>query len=262
MSRRTPLRPTWIASAALTVLASGAVAAVSLVTAAPAALTAAAQPPADAARVVAAFRTAPEPVRLNASSPGPSPSAAPARAAVRAASGRPAGALPAARPAALRTGNPLCEGAGWQQRRGEAAVSRLRRPADARAVTVAFRAARPDVLGLAHLRERRVEVFVRSCASQSDARLLHVVAHELGHLVDAVRLTSELRDQWLAARGIPAGTPWFGCDGCTDFATPAGDFAETYAQWQRGATTSRSQLAPAPSRAQLHALAARFFAPL
>lgn len=244
MQRRTP-NVAVIASAALTVLSSAAVAALTL-TSAPVVPAA----PASAGRVVAADVTAPVPLTLSFPAPvaAPAPATAPARKVA-----------PVARPAAPRPVDPMCEGDGWQSRRGAAAIDRLRRPADARAVPVAFRSARPDVLGLADLHALRVDVFVRSCAQQSDGLLLHVLAHELGHVLDASRMTDALREQWMAVRGIPAGTPWFGCDGCTDFATPAGDFAETYAQWQRGASSNRSELAPAPSAAQLQELAARFF---
>jgi hypothetical protein len=72
-------------------------------------------------------------------------------------------------------------------------------------------------------------------------------------------MTDAARAAWMAARGMPADTPWYGCNACTDFATPAGDFAEVYAQWQTGASSNRSQLAPAPSSGQLADLAARFF---
>jgi hypothetical protein len=243
------LRASWVGAAALTVLSSAGVAALSLA-AAPAT---AADPE---ARVVAAYQYAPQPVTLSFPAPAaPAPPPAPvAPASVVVQQAAPAAPAPAARRV-----DPRCEGDGWQQRRGEAALERLRRPADARAVPVAFRPARSDVLGLADLEAARVEVFVRSCARQPDALLLHVLAHELGHVLDATRMTDALRAQWMEARGIPAGTPWFGCNACTDFATPAGDFAETYAQWQRGSRSSRSELAPAPSTAQLEELAARFF---
>lgn len=250
------LKVRWIAAAGLTVLSSAAVAALTLTTAG----TTAALPtavamvadPVDSDRVVASYRTMPTPVSISFRAPAPS-----------AAPPSPAAAAPAPpRVAATGRANPLCQGAGWEARRGAAAIDRLRRPTDARAVPMAFRTARSDVLGMADLNARRVDVYVRSCAKQSDGLLLHVVAHELGHLVDAIRMNDDLRAEWMAARGIPAGTPWFGCSRCSDFATPAGDFAETYAQWQRGASTNRSQLAPAPSRAQLASLTAAFFAPL
>ncbi|MCU1693202.1 MAG: hypothetical protein JWM64_2293, partial [Frankiales bacterium] len=178
---------------------------------------------------------------------------------------RPGAVRPAtARPAAVRTaaaspaGAGLCSGDGWQQRRGSAALASLR-PAPSPARALVFRPARSGFLGLTHMDSRVVEVFVRSCSRQSDALLRHVVAHELGHAYDRAHLTPSLRAAWLRARGVPAGTRWEGCDRCTDFATPAGDFAETYAQWRRGASDSRTQLARVPGPAALDRLAAAFF---
>ena len=104
-----------------------------------------------------------------------------------------------------------------------------------------------------------VDVFVGTCARESDSLLRHVVAHEMGHAWDSLHMTDALRARYLEARGIKAGTPWFGCNGCQDFATPAGDFAETYAQWQRGASDSRSTMAAPATAAQLAALGAEFF---
>lgn len=215
MARRTP-QPSNVGAAAVTVLSAGLAAAVALVSAP--ALTAAPPPP-QVLQVVGAYQAAPVPVEL--SFPAPPEPAAPAPA--------PAPVQPQPKPAAAPA-DPMCQGAGWQERRGQAAVGRLRRPADARAVQVQFRPARSDVLGLAHLQEGRLELFVRSCTRQSDGLVLHVLAHELGHLRDVARMDGDQRAQWKALRGIPAGTPWFGCDGCSDFATPAGDFAEVYAQ--------------------------------
>ena len=251
MARRTP-SPSQVGAAAVTVLSAGLAAAVTLVSAPPA-VTAAPQ----VTRLVATYEAAPAPVVL--SFPAPEPVEAPAPAAPPPAPAAPAPAPLAPPPKEPAPVDARCSGDGWQERRGQAALERLRRPADARAVEVRFLPARSDVLGLAHLKEGRLELFVRSCERQSDALVLHVLAHELGHLRDVSRLDDDQRAQWKAARGIPAETPWFGCDGCTDFATPAGDFAEVYAQWQRGARSSRSQLAPAASAAELDRLAARFF---
>ena len=245
------VRPSWIAAAGLAVLTSASVAAVTM-----SATVAAAPIPAAPAvvRVVGTDAVAPSPVSLSFPAPvAPAPTAAAAApAAPRAATARPPAPAPDTR----------CSGDAWQARRGAAAIATLRRPADARAVRVDFRPARAEVLGLAHLDERRVEVFVRSCSREPDTLLRHVLAHELGHVLDATRMTGASRAEWMRLRGIPAGTPWFGCSGCADFATPAGDFAEVYAQWQRRASSNRSQLAGAPSRSELARLAERFFAPL
>ncbi|MCW2614538.1 MAG: Peptidase superfamily [Frankiales bacterium] len=114
-------------------------------------------------------------------------------------------------------------------------------------------------MGMTYLDDKRIAMYVRPCGSQSVELLRHVMAHELGHAHDTELMSAADRRAWLAARGIPASTPWYGCSGCTDFATPAGDFAEVYAQWARGASTNRSQLAGDVGRAQLAALARRFF---
>lgn len=177
--------------------------------------------------------------------PPPPPAPAPVKAAA------PAKAAP--------TGGSLCSGAGWEQRRGEAALASLRAGAERTGFRVEFTGARKGYLGLTHLKQRRIEMFVRSCQAQSDALLGHVMAHELGHAYDTTHMTTAKRAAWMRARGIPASTPWYGCSGCTDFATPAGDYAEVYAQWARGATSNRSQLAGSPGPAELARLATEFF---
>ncbi|MBW3640583.1 MAG: hypothetical protein KY451_12170, partial [Actinobacteria bacterium] len=153
----------------------------------------------------------------------------------------------------------LCSGAGWEQRRGEAALASLRAGAARTGFTVSFSGARSGVMGLTYLKENRIEMFVRSCEKQSAELLRHVMAHELGHAYDTTKMSDATRTAYLAARGIPIHTPWYGCSGCTDFATPAGDFAEVYAQWARGASTNRSEIAGDVGGAQLAALAATFF---
>ncbi len=241
----------WVAAAALSVLSFAVAAAVAM----PAGATTSGPAASD---VAASLVVGPTPVALvlpqqkGAAPPRSSATAQPRPLrAVRA----PAPARSAAPAAAADT---RCSGAGWEQRRGQAALASLLRPADAQRYRVEFRPGRSDVLGLAHLPERRVEIFVRSCASQSDSLLRHVLAHEIGHLVDADGMPGQ-RAEWLAVRGISPSTPWFGCNSCSDFATPAGDFAEVYAQWQRSASDNRSELSPAPSSAELAELAARFF---
>ena len=169
----------------------------------------------------------------------------------------PAPAKPAAKPAAAAPS--LCSGDGWQQRRGQAALASLKGGAERTGFRVEFKPARKGYLGLTHLKERRIEMFVRACGTQSDELLRHVMAHELGHAYDTTRNNDAVRRAWMAARGIPASTPWYGCSGCTDFATPAGDFAEVYAQWARGSSTNRSELAGDVPPAQLAALARQFF---
>ena len=122
-----------------------------------------------------------------------------------------------------------------------------------------FGAARKGYMGITRTREGRIEIFVRPCRAQSDALLRHVVAHELGHAYDAAHMSDATRAAWKRARGIPSLTPWAGCSGCSDFATPAGDFAEVFAQWARRSADNRSRLAGAPGAAELERLATQFF---
>ena len=210
-------------------------------------------------RVHAVDEVQPQPIALTFESPVVRPAAAPV---AKAPAARPA--APAARravataPARTTPVSTDCSGAGWQQRRGAKALASLRygQPAG---VTIAFLPGRGSLRGLTYFDRAHVDVFVGTCAEESDRLLRHVVAHELGHAHDALTMSEQDRAAYKAARGIPASTPWFGCSYCSDFATPAGDFAETYAQWQRGATTSRTQIARPATAAELASLAARFF---
>ena len=164
----------------------------------------------------------------------------------------------APRPPAL-SGSDVCSGPDWSARRSQNALATLKDNGSRSGVTVTFLGPKPGYLGLTYPSQHHVDVFVRSCSAESAALLRHVVSHEMGHAYDAAHMTPALRAAYLAMRGIPAGTPWFGCSYCTDFATPAGDFAETYSQWQRGSHDSRTQMAPMPDATQLAAIAAAFF---
>jgi hypothetical protein len=205
------------------------------------------------------------PVAVAAATPAavpvvPRAAAAPPAAAAEPVAAEPVAAEPAAaEPVAPQPAPGLCSGDGWQQRRGVHALASLQGGAARTGFRVEFRGARKGYLGLTHLHERRIEMFVRACGTQSDELLRHVMAHELGHAYDTTHGNAATRRAWMAVRGIPAGTPWYGCSGCTDFATPAGDYAEVYAQWARGASSNRSRLAGDVAPAPLAELARRFF---
>ena len=57
-------------------------------------------------------------------------------------------------------------------------------------------------------------------------------------------------------RGIKPSAPWFGCDACPDYATPAGDFAETFAFLLLGPGNFHSLIAPLPAIDKVPELAA------
>lgn len=154
---------------------------------------------------------------------------------------------------------PLCSGTGWEQRRGATMLARIRYPYWGLAFSIDFLGARAGFLGYTSYRDRIIEVYVRPCSEESDVVLEHTIAHEIGHAVDDSFSDETRRAQWDRVRGIPAGTPWYGCSTCSDYDTPAGDFAETFAYWQVGPSDYRSLIAPPPAPAQLREVAALFW---
>jgi hypothetical protein len=109
---------------------------------------------------------------------------------------------------------------------------------------------RRGMRGLTFPNSRRIEVYVRGSDTPED--LAHVVAHELGHAVDVTYFSDVQRAAWLAARGFRRDTIWFpGESGVSDFATGAGDFAESFG-WVHGSTVRwAGELAPPPNFLQV-----------
>ena len=98
----------------------------------------------------------------------------------------------------------------------------------------------------------RIEVYARP---QDDLALLaYDIAHEIGHAIDLRYNTAETRRQWMQMRGIDPATTWFGCDRCSDYNTPAGDFAETFALLLRGPKYFRGRIAARPTNDQIPTL--------
>ena len=98
-------------------------------------------------------------------------------------------------------------------------------------------------------REHRIEVYARPL---DDAHhVAYDIAHELGHAIDMTLNNAETRRRWMIMRGIDPATPWFGCNRCTDFSTPAGDFAETFALFLLGPGHFSGRIAPPPTEEQL-----------
>jgi len=118
---------------------------------------------------------------------------------------------------------------------------------------IRFLDARAGYRGLTYPEERVVEVYVRS--SDTPSTLAHVVAHELGHAVDVTWFGVEERSAWIAARGVDPRVSWFVEAAGSDFASGAGDFAESFAWWQVGGPTWFGELAAPPSDEQLAVLA-------
>jgi hypothetical protein len=121
---------------------------------------------------------------------------------------------------------------------------------------IVFMPARPGLRAMTFRKTHTIEVYVRPA---DDVRLLaYDIAHELGHAIDMTYNTKEIREKWMELRGIDPATPWFGCNECTDFNTPAGDFAETFALLVVGPEHFAGRIAPPPSLDQAPVLAAFF----
>jgi hypothetical protein len=100
--------------------------------------------------------------------------------------------------------------------------------------------------------QHRIEVYARP---QDDLALLaYDIAHEIGHAIDLRYNTADTRRQWMQMRGIDPSTAWFGCDRCSDYNTPAGDFAETFALLLRGPKYFRGRIAARPTLEQIPTL--------
>ena len=121
---------------------------------------------------------------------------------------------------------------------------------------IVFMAPQPGLRAMTFPFKHRIEIYARP---NDSARLLaYDIAHELGHAIDMSRNTGATRKEWMKARGIDPATPWFGCSGCSDFSTPAGDFAETFALFLLGPGHFEGRIAPAPPKQQIPALASFF----
>lgn len=113
--------------------------------------------------------------------------------------------------------------------------------------------------GLTYPEASVIEVFVRP--GDTAEGLAHVVAHELGHAVDVSRLSDADRAEWAAARGYGSQAPWWVASGGSDFASGAGDFAESFAFWQAAGGQWFGDLAGPPNPAQVGLLARLTYGP-
>ena len=140
--------------------------------------------------------------------------------------------------------------------RPESALALLQIPWKDLGYEIVFMPARPGFRAMTFPGQRRIEIYARP---QDDLDLLaYDIAHELGHAIDVSYNTAETRKRWMVARGIDPATAWFGCDRCSDYNTPAGDFAETFALILIGPKYFRSRIAVRPTPENIPVLAEFF----
>jgi hypothetical protein len=146
------------------------------------------------------------------------------------------------------------------QERGRQALDAMRYPWQELGYTVRFEPARGQrVLGWTDAASRTIVVYVRP--GQSEHSLRVTLAHEIGHALDFVTGDDAQRARYLELRGLRPGTPWFPCDRCSDYASPAGDWAEVFALWMFGPGDFRSEMAGPPDQDTLRAIVPLFAPP-
>ena len=122
---------------------------------------------------------------------------------------------------------------------------------------VAFAVYRGRYLGMTDSGHKLITLWVKPTDSRQQLRI--TLGHELGHVLDFTTVGSDQRTRYLSLRGRAGSTTrWYPCNGCEDYAYPAGDFAEVYALWVAGAGDFRSRFAAAPNAGQLARLGSFF----
>jgi hypothetical protein len=119
--------------------------------------------------------------------------------------------------------------------------------------TLAFLGPRSGLQGNTLPGSRRVEIYVRP--TFTTGQLAQVIAHEIGHAVDVSYFDDADRRAFNVLRGRDPGAAWWVADGQSDFASGAGDWAESFASWATGGLgTWASRLGPPPDAAQRAAI--------
>jgi hypothetical protein len=143
------------------------------------------------------------------------------------------------------------------QQRGEAALALIGYPWQSLGYAIEFDGDRAGLLGETNEGTQVISIYVR--ARESRDTLARTIAHEIGHALDFTRTTDAERAAFIAIRGYDASiATWSGCNECNDFATAAGDWAETFQYWLLGDGQFLSQMGPKPSAEQLAQLGSLF----
>jgi hypothetical protein len=142
--------------------------------------------------------------------------------------------------------------AGTVESRGAAALALIDYPWQRTGYTIVFTGSNDNLLGLTEPSRKRITIYLRPTQSTSD--VARIIGHEIGHAVDFTMTTDAERAEYRRIRGLD-DRPWYPtCGSCPDYASPVGDWAETFAYWLLGNGSFNSQLAGKPTPAQLAAL--------
>jgi hypothetical protein len=144
------------------------------------------------------------------------------------------------------------------EQRGAAALALIRYPWERTGYSIVFTGPNDGLLGLTEPAQRRMTVYIR--ATQSIQEIARVLGHEIGHAVDFTMTSEAERAAYRQIRGLDDRAWYPNCSGCSDYNSPVGDWAETFAWWLQGNGTFASQLAAKPTAAQLTALTPLFTA--
>jgi hypothetical protein len=140
-----------------------------------------------------------------------------------------------------------------EKTRKQAVLSLIHYPWEDLGFSVVFLGSRLGYRAMTLTAQRRIEIYARP--GDGVMNQAYDLAHELGHAFDLKNNDEARRRKWCELRGIKPDTSWFGCDACSDYGTPAGDLAETFAYLLLGPGNFHSTMAPQPMANQLQALA-------
>jgi hypothetical protein len=147
---------------------------------------------------------------------------------------------------------------GTVEQRGAAALALINYPWERTGFSIVFTGPNSGLLGLTDPNSQRITIYVRPTQSTRD--IARVLGHEIGHSVDFTMTTDAERADYRRIRGLDDRAWYPSCSGCSDYASPVGDWAETFAYWLLGDGSFASQLAPKPTAAELAALTPLFTA--
>lgn len=145
------------------------------------------------------------------------------------------------------------------QAKGAKALELVRYPWPRLGYRVEFLGPKAGYLAMTYTGPKLIEVYVRPCHTIN--QIANTLGHEFGHAADDRYNTDAERLKIQEYRGYGIRDNWFGCNRCTDYDTPAGDYAEVFAYLFSPKGKFRSTMARPPARGPQTDLLIPFFGP-